>query len=196
MPEDKVRVFVAIELTSEIQKALGDLAEKLKNPDDKVTWVKPYNIHLTLKFLGNVPKGDIGALEKAISDVAGGFKEFNTTIRGTGVFPRERAPRVVWIGITDGEEEIKRIYLDLENKLASLGYPKEERSFTPHLTLGRVKYIKDIDKFIKNLHKYKENILGKMSVNSISLIKSILTPKGSIYEILSRAGTPRVQTRR
>ena len=197
MAEDTIRTFVAIELLADIQKVLGEVEEKLKNSQDKISWVKPHNIHITLKFLGNVPKDDISSIEKAISETARGCHPFDIIIKGTGVFPqvqlfheragRERSPRVVWVGIIDGQDGLRKLYMDLETRLSLIGYPKEERSFTPHLTLGRVKYIKDIDRFIQSLHKYGENILGKMVVGSISLIKSTLTPKGSIYESLYTA---------
>lgn len=187
MPKDTIRVFIAVELPGEIQKALGGLIEKLKDPKDKISWVKPHNIHFTMKFLGNVPLGDIDSIKDVVSKTAENCQVFDVTVKGTGVFPREKAPRIVWTGITEGQDGMSKIFDDLETGLSQIGFPKEERSFKPHLTLGRVKFVKDIDAFIKTLNDYKENILGKIAINSISLIKSTLTPKGSIYETLFTA---------
>lgn len=185
MPE-KLRTFIAIELPGEIQKKLGEFSESIKNPQDRVTWVSSNNIHVTLKFLGDVPIGDIDSIRDIISAVAKNYSSFEAAIKGTGVFPDPRSPRVVWIGIDTGKEKIKNIYMDLEERLASIGIPKEERSFTPHLTLGRVKYIKDVKRFTEGISKHKEDLFGNFTADSISLIKSTLTPKGSVYETLYR----------
>lgn len=184
---DTLRTFIAIELPDEIQKKLGDFSNSLKNPQDKISWVSPKNIHLTLKFLGNVPVGDIDSIQNVISDTAKLYTSFEASIKGTGIFPSERSPRVLWIGTDKGKEDIKIIYTDMENRLASIGIPKEERGFTAHLTIGRIKYIKDTKEFAQNISKHKEDLFGNFTVDSISLVKSILTPKGSVYETLYKA---------
>lgn len=185
MPE-KLRTFIAIELPGEIQKKLGEFSESIKNPQDRVTWVSSNNIHVTLKFLGDVPIGDIDSIRDIISAVAKNYSPFDAAIKGTGVFPDPRSPRVVWVGVDTGKEKVKNIYMDLEERLVSIGIPKEERSFTPHLTLGRVKYIKDVKRFTEGISKHKEDLFGNFMADSISLIKSTLTPKGSVYEVLYR----------
>lgn len=185
MPE-KLRVFIAIELPEKLQMELSDFVQTIKDPQDKITWVPPNNIHITLKFLGDVPIGDIGPIKEAISNVAENYSPFEATIKGTGVFPDQRNPRVIWIGMDTGKEKIKNIYIDLEDKLVSIRIPREERSFTPHITLGRIKYIKDMRKFSEVLSNHKEDVFGNFMVDSISLIKSTLTPNGSVYEVLYR----------
>lgn len=179
-----LRTFIAIELPEEIQKKLGEFSDSVKNPNDRITWVFPKNIHLTLKFIGDVPASDIDSIKNIIIDVAGGYGSFEASIKGTGVFPSERNPRVVWIGVDSGKDKIKDIYTELEERLVSIGIPKEERGYTPHITLARVKYIKDIKGFAGIISKYKENLFGSLSVDGISLIKSTLTPKGAVYEVL------------
>lgn len=186
MPET-LRIFIAIELPEEIQKKLGDFANSIKNSQDKISLVSPQNIHLTLKFLGNVPINDIASIQSIISETAKLYTPFEASVKGTGIFPNERSPRILWIGTDKGKETIKKIYTDLENKLASIGIPKEERGFTAHLTIGRIKYIKDIKEFAQNISKHKEDLFGNFVVNGISLVKSTLTPKGSVYEILHMA---------
>lgn len=186
MPET-LRTFIAIELPSEIQKKVGEFANSLKNPQDKITWVSTKNVHITLKFLGNIPANDIASIQNIISEVAKLYPPFETSIKGTGTFPSERSPRVIWIGTDKGKETIKNIYTELENRLASIGIPKEERGFTAHLTIGRIKYIKDINEFAQNISKHKEDLFGNFLVDGISLVKSALTPKGSVYETLFKA---------
>lgn len=183
MPET-LRTFIAIELSSEIQEKVGEFANSLRNPQDKITWVSTKNVHITLKFLGDVPANDIVSIQNIISEVAKGHKSLNASIKGTGVFPSERNPRVLWVGVDNGKEEIKNVFTDLENKLASIGISKEERGFTAHLTIGRIKYVKDINEFAQNISKHKEDLFGNFLVDGISLVKSTLTPKGSVYETL------------
>lgn len=187
MTKDTIRTFIAVELPNIIQENLANLIEKLKNKQDKITWAKPHNIHLTLKFLGNIRVSDLNQIKNALSKTTEETKAFNILIKGTGVFPKEKSPRVIWTGISDNEDNLKNMSADLENKLSELGFQKEERNFKSHLTLGRVKYLKNVNDFINNLYKYNENIIGKLEVNSISLIKSTLTPKGSIYETIYNA---------
>lgn len=184
---ETVRVFIAIEITKKTQDELANLAGLYKDPHDKVTWVAPNNIHLTLKFLGNVPEKDIDRIKDVLSDLSKRYSRFEAEVKGLGVFPSEKSPRVVWAGVDKGRENIKSICGDLEEKLAQIGFPKEERGFTPHFTLGRVKYIKDTKKFAEKISTHKSDFIDKIDIKDISLIKSKLTPEGSVYEALYRA---------
>lgn len=176
-----MRAFIAIELPEGLQKKLADFIDILKNPQDKITWVSSKNIHLTLRFLGDVSADDIDSVRNIIQEVAKRHSAFEASIKGTGVFPNPRSPRVVWIGVENG---FAKVYNDLSDRLVSIGMPKEERGFTPHITLGRIKYIKDIKVFSDLITKHKEDLFGNFRVDSISLIKSTLTPKGAVYERL------------
>ena len=186
MPET-LRTFIALEVPAEIQQALGVVQDELGSGQDKIKWIALRNIHLTLKFLGQVPEADLSTVKTLIAEAAKKGSVIQAVIKGVGAFPSARAPRVVWAGITAGGEEIKQLSAFLEEGLAKLGFPEEKRSFKPHLTLGRVKYIKDPAAFIEKMGGFKEKIIGKIRINSISLFKSTLTPKGSIYEVLYKA---------
>lgn len=179
-----MRAFIAIELPVELQKKLGDFIDVLKNPQDKISWVSPKNIHLTLKFLGDVSADDIDSVKNIIKDVGGRYSPFETKVTGTGVFPSPRSHRVVWIGVEGGKERFVDIYNDLEDRLVSIGIPKEGRGYTPHITLGRVKYVKDINGFDNLITKHSKDLFGNLMVDSISFMKSTLTPKGAVYERL------------
>lgn len=182
--EDKLRTFIAIELPEELQKKICYFIDTVKSPEDKITWVLSKNIHLTLKFLGYISIKDIDSVKDILQDVAGRYSPFDAVLRGGGVFPSQRSPRIIWIGIDAGGETLKDIYNDIEAGVESIGLPKEERSFTPHITVGRVKYIKDMNGFGAVITKHKEDLFGNLKVDSISLIKSTLSPKGAVYENL------------
>lgn len=179
-----MRAFIAIELPEGLQKKLSDFVEILKNPHDKISWVSSKNIHLTLKFLGDVSIDDIESIKNIIQEVANRYSPFEAIVKEAGVFPSQRNPRVVWIGIENGKDNCRNIYTNLEDKLVSIGIPKEERDFTPHITIGRVKYIKDINIFSNLITEHSEDLFGNLRVDSISLIKSTLTPEGAVYERL------------
>lgn len=179
-----MRAFIAIGLPEGLQKKLSDFIDILKNPQDKISWVSTKNIHLTLKFLGDVSADDVESVKNIIQDVAKNYAAFEVVVKGTGVFPSPRRPRVVWIGVGDEKKNIKNICIDLEDRLVSIGIPKEEHEFTPHITLGRVKYIKDIKGFGDLSTKHSEDLFGNLSIDGILLMKSTLTPKGAVYERL------------
>src|SRR4029078_8317708 len=135
----RVRTFIAVELSPGVKHRAGELIKKLKPTGADVNWVQPVQMHLTLKFLGEVPRDDIIPICKVAQDVAAQFEPFDLGFRGTGAFPHTDHPRTLWIGIEDGLAEIRALQKELEQKLLDkLGFPKERRQFTPHLTIGRV----------------------------------------------------------
>ncbi len=183
MPET-MRLFVAIELSEELRNKLYDFESELNDPNDKISWVSSQNIHLTLKFLGDVPQTKVDLIKKEIQNVSLLCQKFYASIKGAGSFPEKGRPNVIWVGVREGCEDIVNVFNILEDRLSLLSFEKDKRKYYPHLTLGRVKYIKDITSFSQKIVLHKEDLFGKFCVNGISLIKSTLTPKGSIYEIL------------
>jgi len=136
----RIRTFIAVEMSPSVIKRAGDLIDKLRVAAAEVNWVRPQQMHLTLKFLGDVPDTETPDICRVVSDVAAAFEPFEVTFRGIGAFPNSREPRTLWIGIEDGAEELKRLAAALEDALKTeLGYAKEQRGFHPHLTIGRVK---------------------------------------------------------
>lgn len=182
-----MRLFIAVELPSSIQSKLAEKIEIFKNPKDKITWVQPQNIHLTLKFLGDVSEEKVAQIKDAISSASLLFKPNACIIKGFGVFPDTRNPRVFWAGITDGADEIKGIAKELENRLEKMGFPAEKRDFVPHLTLGRIKFIKDAKYFDGLLENHKDDLIADAVVRNILLVKSTLTQGGSIYTIIQKS---------
>ena len=175
-----MRTFIALELSNEIQKELSRLQEELNKADADVKWVKPDNIHLTLKFLGNVEDAKIEQIKKILEGISSKEKLFEISLSGLGAFPDLNHPRVLWVGLDTGSPEAKRIAASLETELQKIGFPKEERPFSAHLTLGRVKSGRNKAKLKEKLSSLQ--VQPKSSaINNITLFQSTLTPKGPIY---------------
>lgn len=181
-----MRTFIAIELSEEIKKSVGELMERLKTTNARVKWVEPKNLHITLKFLGEVPEREIENLTLLTTDALKGKSSFRSKFEGTGTFPEGKNPRVVWIGTTEGAEEQKDLALSVERSLCTAGYRKEEREFKAHITIGRVKEKKNLDALLKVLDEVKDQKFGDIIVDHINIMKSTLNPKGPIYEVLKR----------
>ncbi len=181
-----IRLFIATPISSEVEKELARIISVLKNAGGPVKWVEPSNIHLTLKFLGDTDEKLIPQLKKIIDDIATTYKTVPTTLNTLGAFPNLSRPRVYWIDLRGGDAELGKIAAALDNAIHELGFEKENRPFRSHLTLGRVK-------FPKNLQRQNEAVKNIRVIpvhqvfDRIILFKSTLTPRGSIYENLHEA---------
>jgi RNA 2',3'-cyclic 3'-phosphodiesterase len=181
-----MRTFIAIELPQEIKDSLSKLQDELKAHGADVKWVEPKNIHLTLKFLGEIDNKQSEKISEIISRVARDNNSFQAAISSLGAFPKIDHPRVIWAGIDAGDKELKIIAERLEDEISLLGIPKEERAFSSHITIARVRSPSNRDKLVQDL-KTKTELDGKkleFSVTKITLFKSTLTPKGPLYEPL------------
>lgn len=171
-----MRCFISLDLPKEVQKELSEIQKQIFSDDVKLLNVKPENIHITLKFLGEL---DEEQLEKAESVLANAkFKKIKAKLDSIGVFPDENFIRVVWVGI-DPAEEIDEIHDVLDKELHKEGFPLD-KEFENHATLARVKSIKDKKEFVGQLKKIKVKPL-EFEINEIHLKESMLTPQGPIY---------------
>lgn len=182
-PDTYLRCFIALEISDQIRRDFGDIIDRLKKHDADVKWVRVDNMHLTLKFLGKTPENVLPKIQESIFNVVLSYNPFYIRIYATGVFPNRKYPRVIWIGIEDSEI-LKRLHIDIENTMASLGFKKEQRSFKPHLTLGRVRSHKKIMPLVLDLDTFKDKEFGNIHVKKIKLMKSELKPQGAIYSCL------------
>ena len=175
------RGFIAAEInpTPEIISFEKDIT--ITNADVKL--VEQQNIHITLKFLGDTDEQHIDTIEQYMKESVAGIPPFPITLKGTGVFPNQHYLKVVWIGITN-TDSLEKITLTLEEKLSSLGFKKEHRGFSPHLTIGRVKTARNNDKLLKIIEQYASTEFTTQQIETITLKKSELTPKGPIYTTL------------
>ncbi len=184
MNEGKIRSFIAVALSEPIVKKIEDLQDKLKETKADVKWVKPDNIHLTLKFLGHISEKEIPKINISLQKIGEAFIPFSVFIEGVGFFPNAESPRVIWLGISKGSELLKEINKKIENDLSKIGFPREERIFNPHLTLGRCRSAKHKDRLSKMVKK-GDFFIGELKVEKLSLYKSILTPLGPVYTLLN-----------
>jgi 2'-5' RNA ligase len=137
----RLRTFIAVELSPRVISRAGDLIDKLRVAEANVNWVRPQQMHLTLKFLGDVADIETPDVCRVVAQVAKKFEPFEIICRGAGAFPDNERPRSLWIGIRDGAEELKELQAAIDEALKrELGYAKEPRGFHPHLTIGRVKH--------------------------------------------------------
>lgn len=181
---EKVRTFIAIKLTPEIISNISGVQEELKKSVIEVKWVKPENIHLTLKFLGHITPEELEKVKLATRETLKPFAPFEVSVSGLGAFPKIEYPRVIWVGIDKGKKELTKIASRIEENLAKIGFAKEKRGFSPHLTLGRIKSLKGGERLIETFTKLKAANLGSMRVTKISIMKSELRPLGPVYTSL------------
>lgn len=185
MPE-QIRTFIAIELDETLRRALGDVQARLKRERAAhyVRWVAPENIHLTLKFLGVVAAEKIPAVQQAVADACADIPPFTLSLDGVGVFPNTRRPNVIWVGVGGQIEIAARLAQRIDDACAALGFAREARPFSPHLTLGRVRRDTStsgrqlIGEMVDNA---KVGELGQFRVDRISVMKSEPSPGGSVY---------------
>jgi 2'-5' RNA ligase len=187
-----VRAFIAIEIPASIQAKLREVSNSLKGQiaAGAVRWTPPENIHLTMKFLGDVSPASMETVKKILAAEAARHSEFEIEVAGLGAFPNSRRPRVIWIGI-QAPEELKTLQHRIEEDAARLGYPVEERGFTPHLTLGRVSRNAtgaDLRQIGDAIEAAKVGCLGKTRVQAVKLFRSDLRPSGAVYTCLATAG--------
>ena len=184
-----VRVFIAVDVDEPLLVSrLSRLIDAVVATGVPMKPVEPENLHITIRFIGEVPEGLVGEIAR---DVLGGleFPEFELELRGLGAFPGPYRPRVVWVGVSRGAGELARIRERVEVGLRRLGIPPERggHEFRPHLTLARIKGSRNIQALTKLILDYQDYEIGSMVVRSVRLKKSTLTPRGPIYETLAEA---------
>lgn len=175
-----MRTFIAIEIPSEIKSALAALQDELRRAGADVSWTKPENIHLTLKFLGEVDEGRIGEIEEVCAASAAGFQPFTLSLNDMGVFPNARQPRVLWAGLAGEIEKAAGMQRRLEAGLALIGFEREEKAFRPHLTIGRLKSNKKTRELLALAGARRLPALS-FTVGEIVVMKSELHPAGARY---------------
>ncbi|NPA93896.1 MAG: RNA 2',3'-cyclic phosphodiesterase [Thermodesulfobacteria bacterium] len=180
-----IRCFLAINLSNETERYLSKTINECRPWFGKrVRWVRPENCHLTLKFLGDVEESALSSIDNAVKGVVSGYKDFEIGLGRAGVFPHQRSPRVLWLGLTGELNTLGRLQRDIDLSLAPLGFEPEKRTFVPHITLGRVKGgrgpLVDIQKFLKI-----DPPDLKTHVQKVHLYQSILKPSGAEYRPLA-----------
>jgi len=179
-----IRSFIAIPLSAEIIFRIDKTQKELKILPADVKWVNPKSIHLTLKFLGGIEEGDIEKIAQGIQNGIRGFKSWSGAVKNMGAFPSLKSPRVVWIGIEDQGGQLITLQNHVEKEMSKLGFEEEKRTFSPHLTLGRVRSPKGKNELVKYLLDERERLFGEIKVDQVILFKSELRPSGAVYTAL------------
>ncbi|MBN1871192.1 MAG: RNA 2',3'-cyclic phosphodiesterase [Candidatus Omnitrophica bacterium] len=175
-----MRTFIAIELSKEIKEALKTIEDELQGLIRGIRWIPPENIHLTLKFLGSIEVQTVEAIKNILSETAKEFKQYKIRLSSLGAFPNPARPRVIWVGVGDGSKECVDMAGFIEERASNLGIEKESRTFHPHLTLARVKFLKDKDS-VRNAFAKIKITPKEMYVKKITLFQSELIKEGARY---------------
>jgi 2'-5' RNA ligase len=186
-----VRSFIAIEIPPSLQHLLEGLQKDLKQADGDVRWVRPDGIHLTLKFLGSIQKKEVERISRALESIAASWEPFELNFNGLGCFPGLRAPRVLWVGVNRGGEHVTTLQQAIEERLAEKGFAREARSFTPHVTIGRVRSPRRKEALIKAIEMNRDVAIGAFWAQEITFFQSELRPTGAIYSKIGVFPMPR-----
>ena len=186
-PAETIRAFVAFELPKGIIDALARVQEQMRGLRVDARWVRPANIHMTLKFLGQVPASDIETIGRSVMEAARGRGPIVLSVRGVGVFPGVRKPRVAWVGLNDPDGGLLCLHQELETRMSSVGYPAEERPFKGHLTIGRFKGSISAPMLITALNACQDFETEAFSLDTLTLFQSELMPSGPVYTKIVRA---------
>ena len=176
-----IRSFIAIPLNAEIVLHLEKAQKELRALPADVKWGNPTSIHLTLKFLGNVEEGSIGDIARGMQSGIKDVTSWSAGVRNMGAFPSLRNPRVAWVGIEDPNGQMVKLQNQIDKEMSKLGFEQEKRTFSPHLTLGRVRSPRGKSELVKYLLDERENVFGEILVDRVILFKSELKPTGAVY---------------
>jgi 2'-5' RNA ligase len=177
---------VAVELDPSAAGPIARLIEQLRSEVSNVRWTRPDQLHVTLKFLGDIDNRELPRLCAILREVCAECEPFTAKLRGIGTFPKNKPPRVIWASITEGTEAFRELYTRLERQLAELGIPREGRAYTPHLTLGRVGRGADLDQLQSALEVASQQLSATLDVSELLLYSSTREREGIIYDCLDR----------
>ena len=185
-----VRCFVAVECnTPQIIEKYTETRRRLEGTGADIKFVEPENLHLTLKFLGEVEPHQVQEVSEIVESTT--FAPFSLTVEEVGVFPSLKRPRVVWAGIIEGVTELADVAQKTDRRLSGVGFERERRKFQPHLTLGRVRTGRNREALVDEIQAIKYERFGTVPVEKIVLKKSVLTPSGPVYTNLAESKTDR-----
>ncbi len=190
-PSEAWRLFIAIELPPNIRTRIAEHIERLRStiPEVRASWSRVDNLHLTLKFLGDIPVASVEKLSVAASTAASKVESFEIVVEGCGAFPPRGQPRVLWIGIDDPSGKLALLHRALEDECLKAGFPREQRPSHPHLSVARIRKPHD-SRHLAELHQETGFNRAAISVSELAVIRSELRSEGSRYTVISRHRTP------
>lgn len=181
-----IRSFIAIQLAPDVKRSTTRMLQRLRQSGDGIKWVPADNLHLTLKFLGDVDNTEVPAVCKVIQRICSHHSPFHLDFGGTGAFPSVARPRILYAGVNDASGTLTKIVSQLETSLAELGFKQEPRDYVPHLTLGRTRSTSRLanSDVMDRLAAEEKTELGGMQVTSLQLVASFLDKSGPTYQIM------------
>jgi 2'-5' RNA ligase len=178
--QERIRSFIAVDLDEpSVRERIVNAQRGLEQTRAELKLVEPTIMHLTLRFLGEVPQATLEKVKESLNTVR--FRPFEVEFLGMGAFPNLNRINIVWVGITQGQDQLSDIFRQLEPKLRQLGLPPDNKGFNPHLTVARVRSAANKNVLAEYVASMRETEFGKMPVHSVRLKRSTLTPKGPIY---------------
>lgn len=183
MKTERIRSFFSFDISSgEILKKIQEVQEKLVETEADLGIVKPKNIHITMRFLGEISTETVEKVIEQMKEIKS--QSFDIEFKGIGTFPNIKNPRVIWIGIKKGSIELKEIYVQLEPRLRKIGFNPDKKGFSPHLTIARVRSGRNRKTLTDTLGHMELHEIGIIRAEILKLKKSTLTPSGSIYSTM------------
>lgn len=181
-----LRTFIAIDIPPWVKEQIAGIQNRFKSLDLNASWVRPENIHLTLKFLGDIDPQRVPLIKETMTRALNPIPKFSVWLGGLGVYPDLKRPRVLWVGLRDSQGALETLHEKTDDALNSLGFPKEPRKFSPHLTFGRLKSQKGKSSLEKALQEGPEIESDPFEISSVKFYQSQLTRTGSIYTALDK----------
>ncbi len=183
-----IRTFLALDLDEAIRGALSEAQAKLNAPSARIRWTARQNLHVTLQFLGEVEEGTLAEICRAAERATAKIQPFNFAIQGLVCVPPRGHLRMIWANAVDSEGQLCQLHETLAEELAGLGFGKENRPFKPHVTVARIKHIKNAEAFRRSVSLYNDNDFGIQHAEKVTVYSSKLTPSGPIYVPMDLAG--------
>jgi RNA 2',3'-cyclic 3'-phosphodiesterase len=181
-----IRTFIAIEIPEDIRNRIAVLQSGLKGLGGKITWVKPENMHLTMKFLGETEQHQVKNIFDKLDQAVSSINQFEIKFKEVGAFPNFRRPKVFWVGTEGDNSTLIEVANKIDQQMCEFGFRPENKRFSAHLTIGRVRDQKGIETVIKLLQQEENFSPGEFVVKHVSFIKSELTRLGPIYTTLEQ----------
>lgn len=175
------RIFVAVPLAPPLREAIGDLERRLQAAGARLRWIRPENLHFTLRFLGQISDAQLSRARTAAREAAGDVGAFSIVLAGVGAYPSPRRPQVIWVGVREGAEALRALAERLDDRLARQRFPREPREFQGHLTLARLREHRLWPDVSRAIALHEMEVLGRLDVASLVVMESLLRPQGALY---------------
>ncbi|MGQ0570434.1 MAG: RNA 2',3'-cyclic phosphodiesterase [Armatimonadota bacterium] len=177
------RTFISVELSEENRRQTAGLQEQMRAGGARLRWVRPPNLHFTLRFLGEIPAAQVARAVIATKEALRTSPPFSVTIAGLGAFPSLERPQVIWVGTGEGAEALERLAGDLNSALARERFPPDPRRFRPHLTLGRTRDDRQWGDLVRVLQRFRDVPIGTQPVAVVTVMESRLSVNGPVYAV-------------